>query len=171
MKAEFAAVKLSDEQVGSMADIAVKKHRDGMSPEAFDAELQKFWEGCKQARIAEIENGSGAPSAPVASTDPDEDSGSFNAGALPLLPIIAVAWGFDRLSANVNGMACEPGAVAKVIRGTTGVSIKDIEAYGLQGGENSFARVLVKAAPVPFANGTLLGGENSVFRKNLGIKW
>jgi hypothetical protein len=49
--------------------------------------------------------------------------------------------------ANVNAAQHESGEIAKVIRATTGISITDIQKYGL------------------------LGGENSFFRKNLGLKW
>jgi hypothetical protein len=49
--------------------------------------------------------------------------------------------------ANMNTTEQESGEIAKLIRSTTGVSMADIHKYGL------------------------LGGENSFFRKNLGLKW
>jgi hypothetical protein len=48
---------------------------------------------------------------------------------------------------NIRAASQESGEIAKVIRATTGISIMDIQKYGL------------------------LGGENSFFRKNLGLKW
>lgn len=41
---------------------------------------------------------------------------------------------------NVKAAARESGEVAKVVRGVTGISIRDIEKYGLAGGPNSVLR-------------------------------
>jgi hypothetical protein len=41
---------------------------------------------------------------------------------------------------NIKGAVRESGEVAKVLRATTGISIRDIEQYGVFGGPNSFFR-------------------------------
>jgi len=48
---------------------------------------------------------------------------------------------------NVEAANLESGEIAKLVRATIGISVKDIEKHGL------------------------LGGSNSFFRKNLGIRW
>ena len=41
---------------------------------------------------------------------------------------------------NIKAAAGESGELAKVLRGTTGISIRDIEKYGIFGGPNSVFR-------------------------------
>jgi hypothetical protein len=44
------------------------------------------------------------------------------------------------VDANVKAAAGESGEVAKVVRGVTGISVRDIEKYGVFGGPNSIFR-------------------------------
>lgn len=41
---------------------------------------------------------------------------------------------------NIKGAAGESGEIAKVLRGATGISVRDIDKYGVFGGPNSFFR-------------------------------
>jgi hypothetical protein len=41
---------------------------------------------------------------------------------------------------NIKAASGESGALAKVLRGTTGVSVRDIDRYGIFGGPNSIFR-------------------------------
>jgi hypothetical protein len=41
---------------------------------------------------------------------------------------------------NIKGANRESGELAKLLRGTTGISIRDINQYGLWGGNNSIFR-------------------------------
>ncbi|GAB4520260.1 MAG: hypothetical protein Tsb0019_21150 [Roseibium sp.] len=48
----------------------------------------------------------------------------------------------DIIEGNIDGAQREANPVTAVIRGTTGVSLRDIETYGLAGGPNSEVRRL-----------------------------
>ena len=41
---------------------------------------------------------------------------------------------------NIKGSERESGEIAKALRATTGISVRDIDAYGIWGGLNSFFR-------------------------------
>ena len=44
------------------------------------------------------------------------------------------------IDGNIRGAVRESGELAKVLRGTTGISIRDVERHGLFGGPNSIFR-------------------------------
>lgn len=41
---------------------------------------------------------------------------------------------------NIKGAERESGEIAKIVRAATGISVRDIERYGVFGGQNSFFR-------------------------------
>lgn len=46
----------------------------------------------------------------------------------------------ERIDANIMGAARESGFGAKVLKASTGISVKDIKKYDIWGGPNSFFR-------------------------------
>lgn len=76
-----------------------------------------------------------APSGPVTAT-------VCNAGACaPIPPEVAVVVFFSKnIIANIQAAGGESGELAKVLRGATGISVRDIQRYGIFGGECSIFR-------------------------------
>ncbi len=62
-----------------------------------------------------------------------------------LLEQLIIAKGADTVAQNIKASEKESGDIDKAVRATLGISIKDINQYGLLGGPNSEMRKLFNA--------------------------
>lgn len=79
------------------------------------------------------------PGAPSVS---QEAGGESEKPSEDLIKAILIKEAIRIISANIDASKNENGEIAKLVRALSGVSITDIERYGLCGGENSEVRKL-----------------------------
>lgn len=78
--------------------------------------------------------------------EPDGGDVSVESGALAsLLEALIIQKGVEIISQNIKASERESGDINKAIRATLGISVADINRYGLLGGPNSEMRKLFNA--------------------------
>ncbi|MFZ1701240.1 MAG: hypothetical protein WBO10_14855 [Pyrinomonadaceae bacterium] len=166
----------SDEQLDVLVSVDRSSYRRAFDEEAFRVQLHSLHEASINTAVKQLEferdnpdqaDNAAVSNSPTISTEneePNDDVGDVIEDFLETL----VVWIVDRVGENFQGASRESGEMAKVVRTLVGISVADIEKYGILGGENSYLRKILPS----WDNGErLLGGENSFFRKNLGLTW
>ncbi|MCT4234910.1 hypothetical protein HZP42_00735 [Elizabethkingia anophelis] len=153
-------IALSVEQLNKMVELDTNSYRAKFTDEQFKAQLDELHKGNVDAAIKQLEH----------ERDNPEEEGTF--GVEEQLEkffgevFTALAhWVEERFISNFEGMEKETGDGAKVLRGLLGISVADIEKYGILGGDNSYLRKII---PTWSDDGGLFGGDNSFFRKPFG---
>jgi hypothetical protein len=165
---QYAIVGLLPTQINGMVTLDSPAYRAKFSDEEFRIQLDQLHAQSIGASVKQLEFERDNPTeaGTAKPENPDEAAGEDMIGDA-LVEALAT-WVINRISDNVMAAQYESGDGAKILRGTLGISVKDIEKYGILGGDNSYLRKII---PTWSDGGGLLGGENSFFRHNLGLSW
>lgn len=168
-KKKYAIVKFDQKQLEDFVDIEIKEYRESLSDQEYENALINAWTKAYEKEKEKAPQPSPGPESRPQPPPPEGEGG--DSGVSPEV----VVWAVGRVMSNFEGAARESGIIAQGIRAGYGVSLRDIEEYGLGGGENSVVRQIERAATpalkIEMTGGRVLGGENSFFRKNLGLPW
>lgn len=159
-KESYKEVNLSDEQLNKMVSLDTNSYRSKFTDEQFKTQLEALHKGNVNAAVQQLEF----------ERDNPEKENELGIGEqfekfFGELVTVLVHWVEERFISNIEGAAKESGEGAKIIRGLTGISIGDIEKYGILGGDNSYLRKII---PTWSDGGGVFGGDNSFFRKPFG---
>lgn len=156
----YKGLAFTQEQLDMMVELDTASFRAKFKDEEFKLQLEELHKGNVDAAVKQLEFERDNPTEEDKPNPSEEISKWFTA-----IIVTLGTWLVDRFVSNFEGAANEPGEGAKIIRGLTGISIKDIEKYGILGGENSYLRKII---PNWSDGGGFFGGENSFFRKPFG---
>lgn len=160
IRENYKEVKLTEEQVIKMVTLDTNSYRSKFSDEQFKEQLIAIHNGNIKSAIKQLEYERDNPKKEN-TIGIEEQFEQFFSDVFNTL----LHWVEDRFISNLEGVAKESGEGAKVIRALTGISIQDIEKYGILGGDNSYLRKII---PTWSDDGGFFGGDNSFFRKPFG---
>lgn len=156
----YKGLDLSESQIQKMVELDTNSYRAKFNDEQFKAQLEELHKGSVDSAVKQLEYERDNPEFED-KQDLGEELNRFFSEVVNVL----LHWVEERFIANFEGAANESGDGAKLIRGITGISIADIEKYGILGGENSYLRKII---PTWSDAGGFFGGDNSFFRKPFG---
>jgi len=168
-KVKFSEANLSKDQLLILSRIEQQQYRTSLTDEQFKAQLLDLHQQTVSAAVSQLEYERDFPHF-AASAKPAERESTFEEDnpRQTNIETILFTWLGHRIISNFQGASNESGEGAKIVRATLGISVRDIERHGILGGPNSYLRQIMPN----WGNGErLLGGENSFFRKNLGLPW
>lgn len=168
IKIKYMELEIDDHEVEMMVEVEKKIFRAGLDDVKFIDHLDSLHEDSVRVAIQQLEYERDNPvnaDMPAKSDKAEEEPvGKFFG---ELFTFVTRSLYFS-LEENSLAATRERGDIDKVIRATLGISVLDLEASGILGGEKSYLRTII---PTWSDGAGLLGGENSFFRKNLGISW
>lgn len=156
----YSSLILSEEQLNKMVELDTKSYRKQFNDEEFKAQLDSLHKGNVDTAVKQLEYERDHPN--------EEDKLGVGEQLEVFFGRVFTSlghWVEVRFISNFEGMENESGDGAKVLRGLLGISIADIEKYGIMGGDNSYLRKII---PTWGDGGGIFGGENSFFRKPFG---
>ena len=156
----YKDLEFSQVQLTKMVELDTASFRGKFTDEQFKVQLEELHKGNVEAAVKQLEYERDNPTEENKPNTSDEISKWFTA-----IIVAQGNWLVDRFTSNFEGAANESGEGAKIIRGLLGISIADIEKYGILGGENSYLRKII---PTWSDGGGFVGGDNSFFRKPFG---
>lgn len=166
---KFSKANLSKEQLLEITKIEQQQYRDSLSEAEFQEQLLDLHQQSVNAAVTQLKYERDFPHY-AETAKPVELDSTFEEDKPRETNIetILFVWLGQRIISNIEAVSNESGEGAKIVRGTLGVSVRDIERYGILGGPNSYLRQIMPN----WDNGErFLGGQNSFFRKNLGLPW
>jgi hypothetical protein len=153
----YKEVELTNEQLTKMVDLDTTSYRAKFNEEEFKNQLSEAHKGNVDAAVKQLEYERD-------NADKEDQNGvgdQFEDFFGQLVTALG-HWIEDRFA---NDTADETGDGAKVLKALLGISIADIEKYGILGGENSYLRKII---PTWSDGSGFFGGDNSFFRKPFG---
>jgi hypothetical protein len=162
---EYKKLELSEDQKNQMVAIDLDSYRASLTDESFKNQLNELHKQSVDAAKKQLEFERDNPDQ---ANSQSPDSYENNKEQKTNIETEFIRWIGQRFKSNFEGATNESGDGAKAARILLGISVKDIEKYGILGGENSYLRQIV---PTWSDGGGLWGGEGSFFHKNLGLPW
>ena len=167
LAARYKDVGLSPEQISKMVETETKAFRESLNAEQFRKHLDELHDQSVAAAVKQLEYERDNPDSAnqAAPDDQEPTAGNQVLNTVGTYAVAVVAWlGISAVS-NIQAAGNESGAGAQVLRGTLGISVGDIQKYGILGGDNSYLRKII---PTWSDGGGVFGGDNSFFRKPFG---
>ena len=167
LSTRYKEVGLSPEQISKMVETETKAFRDSLSAEPFQKHLDELHDQSIAAAVKQLEYERDHPDSAnqPAPDEQEQPAGNQVLNTIGTYAIAVVAWLGSSVASNIQAAGKESGVGAQVLRGTLGISVGDIQKYGILGGDNSYLRKII---PTWSDGGGVFGGDNSFFRKPFG---
>lgn len=167
LSARYKEVGLSPEQISKMVETETKAFREPLNAEQFQKHLDELHDQSVAAAVKQLEYERDNPDS-ANQQAPDEQetpAGNQVLNAIGTYAAAVIAWLGSSVASNIQAAGNESGVGSQVLRGTLGISVGDIQKYGILGGDNSYLRKII---PTWSDGGGVFGGDNSFFRKPFG---
>lgn len=134
IETEYAGIGITDEQRGKMSARDVDLYRNSLNDQGFRDQLNDLHKQSVEVLIKQLEFERDNPGQEYEEPEPEAQEEES-----PLIDEF-VKWLGTRIAGNIAAAQRESGEGAKILRGTLGISWKDIQKHGIFGGPNSFFR-------------------------------
>lgn len=165
ISARYKEAGLSADQVLKMVEAETKAFRASPNADQFRAHLDELHDQSVAAAVKQLEYERDNPDSASQPAPDEQPAGNQALDTIGTYALAVVAWLGNSFASNIQAAGNEPGVGAQVLRGSLGISVADIQKYGILGGDNSYLRKII---PTWSDGGGVFGGSNSFFRKPFG---